>query len=80
MRGEDREIYAQHGDWNHADIDRISTFHSEFGIQFKRFLISNDEPFLMHAGLKTGLTRWPTRLIRTPHSAVSPPANRRHLP
>jgi flavorubredoxin len=34
------------------DIYRISTFHSDFGIQFNQFLIKDDEPFLMHTGLK----------------------------
>jgi flavorubredoxin len=34
------------------DIYRISTFHPEFGIQFNQFLIKDDEPFLMHTGMK----------------------------
>lgn len=34
------------------DIYRISTFHPDFGIQFNQFLIKDDEPFLMHTGLK----------------------------
>ncbi|HEV8724068.1 MAG TPA: MBL fold metallo-hydrolase [Candidatus Binatia bacterium] len=34
------------------EIYRISTFHPEFGIQFNQFLIKDDEPFLMHTGLK----------------------------
>ncbi len=35
-----------------SDIFRISTFHPDFGIQFNQFLIRDEEPFLMHAGLK----------------------------
>jgi len=34
------------------DIYRLSTFHPEFGIQFNQFLIKDDEPFLMHTGMK----------------------------
>jgi len=34
------------------DIHRISTFHPEFGIQFNQFVVMDDEPFLMHTGLK----------------------------
>jgi flavorubredoxin len=34
------------------EIYRISTFHSEFGIQFNQFLVKDEEPFLMHTGLK----------------------------
>src|SRR6185503_9515448 len=34
------------------DIYRISTFHPDFGIQFNQFLIRDDEPFIMHTGLK----------------------------
>lgn len=33
------------------DTYRISTFHPDFGIQFNQFLISDDEPFMMHTGL-----------------------------
>jgi len=35
-----------------SDIFRISTFHPDFGIQFNQFLIRDEEPVLMHAGLK----------------------------
>ena len=35
-----------------SDIFRISTFHNEFGIQFNQFLIADEEPFLMHTGMK----------------------------
>ena len=35
------------------DIYRISAFHPEFGIQFNQFLVKDDEPFLMHTGLRT---------------------------
>ena len=35
-----------------ADVFRISTFHPEFAIQFNQFLIVDDEPFLMHTGMK----------------------------
>lgn len=34
------------------DTYRISTFHRDYGIQFNQFLIKDDEPFLMHTGLK----------------------------
>jgi flavorubredoxin len=34
------------------DVYRISTFHPDAGIQFNQFLINDDEPFIMHTGLK----------------------------
>jgi flavorubredoxin len=34
------------------DVYRISTFHPDFGIQFNQFLIKDDEPFIMHTGMK----------------------------
>ena len=34
------------------DVFRISTFHPEFAIQFNQFLVRDDEPFLMHTGMK----------------------------
>ena len=34
------------------DTYRISTFHPDYGIQINQFLINDDEPFLMHTGLK----------------------------
>lgn len=34
------------------EVFRISTFHPEFGIQFNQFLAVDDEPFLMHTGMK----------------------------
>ncbi|MGH8609047.1 MAG: MBL fold metallo-hydrolase [Gammaproteobacteria bacterium] len=34
------------------DTYRISTFHPQYGIQLNQFLIKDDEPFLMHTGLK----------------------------
>jgi flavorubredoxin len=34
------------------DFYRISIVNPEFGIQFNQFLIKDDEPFLMHTGLK----------------------------
>lgn len=34
------------------DVFRISTFHPDFGIQFNQFLIRDDEPFLMHTGMR----------------------------
>jgi flavorubredoxin len=34
------------------DVYRISTFSPDYGIQFNQFLIKDDEPFLMHTGLK----------------------------
>jgi flavorubredoxin len=33
-------------------VYRISTFNPDFGIQFNQFLVTDDEPFLMHSGLK----------------------------
>jgi flavorubredoxin len=35
-----------------SDVYRISTFHSEFGIQFNQFLVKDEEPFLMHTALR----------------------------
>lgn len=35
-----------------SEVYRISTFHPEFGIQFNQFLLNDDEPFLMHTGMK----------------------------
>src|SRR5215213_9951708 len=35
-----------------ADTFRISTFAPDYGIQFNQFLIRDDEPFLMHTGLR----------------------------
>lgn len=34
------------------DVYRISTFNPDFGIQFNQFIIKDDEPFLMHSGLR----------------------------
>jgi len=34
------------------DTYRISTFHPDYGMQFNQFLIKDDEPFLMHTGLR----------------------------
>jgi Uncharacterized flavoproteins len=34
------------------DVYRISTFNPDFGIQFNQFIIKDDEPFLMHTGLR----------------------------
>ena len=34
------------------NVFRISTFHPEFGIQFNQFLVAEEEPFLMHTGMK----------------------------
>src|SRR6266403_881904 len=61
-----------------ADVFRISTFHPEFGIQFNQFLIADDEPFLMHTGMKKMFSTtlegvssvidcsfWPRRMCRT---------------
>jgi flavorubredoxin len=33
-------------------VYRISTFAPDFGIQFNQFLVADDEPFLMHTGMK----------------------------
>ena len=35
-----------------ADTFRISTFHPDFGIQFNQFLVRDDEPFLVHTGMR----------------------------
>jgi flavorubredoxin len=34
------------------DTFRISTFNPDYGIQFNQFVVRDDEPFLMHTGLK----------------------------
>ena len=34
------------------DVFRLSTFASDYGIQFNQFLVRDDEPFLMHTGLR----------------------------
>ncbi len=34
------------------DTYRISTFNPDFGIQFNQFLVNDEEPFLMHTGLR----------------------------
>ena len=34
------------------DTFRISTFQPDYGIQFNQFLVRDDDPFLMHTGLK----------------------------
>lgn len=34
------------------DTYRISTFHPELGVQANQFLIDDDQPFLMHTGLR----------------------------
>ncbi|HEX8072095.1 MAG TPA: hypothetical protein VF546_19260 [Pyrinomonadaceae bacterium] len=34
------------------DVYRLSTFDAEGGMQFNQFLVKDDEPFLMHTGLK----------------------------
>ncbi len=35
------------------NVFRISSFNSDFGIQFNQFLIKDDEPFLMHTGMRS---------------------------
>jgi flavorubredoxin len=35
-----------------SGVYRLSTFHPDFGIQFNQFLIADDEPFLMHTGMR----------------------------
>ena len=34
------------------DVFRISTFHPGFGIQFNQFLVRDEQPFLMHTGMR----------------------------
>ncbi|HEX9445032.1 MAG TPA: MBL fold metallo-hydrolase [Candidatus Binatia bacterium] len=34
------------------DLYRISTFRADMGMQFNQFLLNDEEPFLMHTGLK----------------------------
>lgn len=34
------------------DIFRISTFNPDFGIQFNQFLVRDEQPFLMHTGMR----------------------------
>lgn len=33
-------------------VFRISVFHADYGIQFVHYLVRDDEPFLMHTGLR----------------------------
>lgn len=40
-----------------ADTYRISTFHSEYGIQFNQFLVVDEHPFLMHTGFRKMFTQ-----------------------
>jgi len=35
-----------------SDVFRISTFHPDFGIQFNQFLVRDEEPFLVHTGMR----------------------------
>ena len=37
------------------DVFRISTFHPAFGIQFNQFVLRDDEPVLIHTGMKAML-------------------------
>jgi flavorubredoxin len=34
------------------DVYRISTFAPDYGMQFNQFLVTDDEPFLMHTGFR----------------------------
>ena len=34
------------------DVFRISTFNPDYGIQFNQFVVRDEEPFLMHTGLR----------------------------
>lgn len=45
------------------DTYRISTFHPTYRFQFNEFLVKDDEPFLMHTGLR--------RMFPTTRAAVS---------
>ena len=56
------------------EIYRISTFHPEFGIQFNQFLANDDQPFLMHTGMKK---MFPTTLEAV--STVIDPAKMRWI-
>ena len=44
------------------DVFRMSTFHPEFGIQFNQFLVVDEEPFIMHTGMKK---MFPTTLVES---------------
>jgi len=35
-----------------SDVFRISTFSPDFGIQFNQFLVRDEQPFLMHTGMR----------------------------
>jgi len=35
-----------------SDVFRISTFNPDFGIQFNQFLVRDEQPFLMHTGMR----------------------------
>ena len=50
------------------DTFRISTFQPEFGIQFNQFLVRDEEPFLMHTGMRRmfGATRDAVRQLIDP--------------
>lgn len=39
------------------NVFRISTYHPDYGIQFNQFLIRDEQPFLMHTGLRTMFDR-----------------------
>jgi len=56
------------------DVYRISTFHSGIGIAFNQFLIKDDQPFLMHTGLKN---MFPDTLEAV--SSIIDPANLRWI-
>jgi len=56
------------------DTYRISTFHPGYGIQFNQFLIADDEPFLMHTGMR--------KMFETTRAAVAtviPPSTLRWI-
>ncbi len=56
------------------DVFRLSTFASDYGIQFNQFLVRDDEPFLMHTGFRRDFAS-----IRAAVSQVLDPARLRWI-
>jgi flavorubredoxin len=57
-----------------TDTFRISTFHPESGIQFNQYLVRDDEPFLMHTGMRKAFP-----LVHEAVATVMPPAKLRWI-
>lgn len=59
------------------DTYRLSTFHSDYGIQFNQFLIKDDEPFLMHTGFKRMFPNTLEGVAYTPYTDRTPRGRQR---